>query len=99
TLITRMVKSFTRVGADGCVVMRASFSSSRILFCYRRKYVLATRAMISLISAKLRGCLLSDMFLPILVEHTPKNQEHKLGRVVPALENVEKALESDPSIK
>nr|GEX97081.1 hypothetical protein [Tanacetum cinerariifolium] len=32
----------------------------------RRKYVLATWAMIRLISAKLRGCLLGDMFLPIV---------------------------------
>ncbi|GKD32493.1 hypothetical protein Tco_1248002, partial [Tanacetum coccineum] len=61
-----MVETFSGVGADGCVVMRASFSSSRISFRSRRKYVLATWAMIHLISAELRGCLLGDMFLPIV---------------------------------
>ncbi|GJW84168.1 hypothetical protein Tco_0157313 [Tanacetum coccineum] len=61
-----MVGTFSRVGADGCVVMRASILSSRISFCSRRKYVLATWAMIRLISAELRGCLLSDMFLLIV---------------------------------
>ncbi|GJW27800.1 hypothetical protein Tco_0044675 [Tanacetum coccineum] len=35
--LTRIVETFSRVGADGCVVMRASFSSSRIWFRSRRK--------------------------------------------------------------
>ncbi|GJT41692.1 hypothetical protein Tco_0941557 [Tanacetum coccineum] len=61
-----MVETFSGVGADGCVVMRALFSSSRISFRSRRKYMLVTWAMIHLISAKLRGFLLGDMFLPIV---------------------------------
>ncbi|GKC49931.1 hypothetical protein Tco_1072676, partial [Tanacetum coccineum] len=62
-----MVKNFSRVGANGCALMRASFSASRILFCSRRKYVLATWALIRSISFELRGCLLCDMFLLIVI--------------------------------
>ncbi|GJX85885.1 B2 protein [Tanacetum coccineum] len=55
----------SRVGAAGCVVMRASFSASQISFRSRRKCMSATSAIRRSTSTELRGCLLSDMFLQV----------------------------------